>query len=130
MNTMLKLLLFSAPVFFVAFFVYIHVHKKFQADFAVENVRFEQQWQNWEKQFGVKRTDEEFLKKQEQEAKELWGFGQRSAEKLQEMETDFDKVLKEMDEAEAKAKAKAKAEAKVQKTSSLEEKKTEKRPQE
>ena len=47
MNTLMKIIVFSAPLFAVTLLIWFGVHKKFQADFAVENVRFEREWKEF-----------------------------------------------------------------------------------
>lgn len=98
MNTLLKIVVFSAPLFALTLFVFLQVHKKFEADYAVESVRFEREWRNWERDFGMNATEDEFLKLQEEEARRLWRAGKEGEKNLGELEKNFQEVLREMDE--------------------------------
>ena len=95
-----KILVFTAPVMAAVIFIYLLVHQKFEADYAVENVRFEREWRAWEEDFGIKPPQDEFLPEQEKEARSAFGAGRKASEELRQARKNLKEALSEMSREE------------------------------
>ena len=91
-----RILVFTAPVMAAVIFIYLLVHQKFEADYTVENVRFEREWRAWEEDFGIKPPRDEFLPEQEREARISFSAGRKASEELRQARRDLKEVLSEM----------------------------------
>ncbi|MDQ7032245.1 MAG: hypothetical protein Q9M37_05960 [Desulfonauticus sp.] len=70
MNNLLRLIAFTAPLFFIAVIIFWTENQKMSRDFETENVRFEKQFQSaWEN--GTLEKDN-WLTKQEKEVDKMW----------------------------------------------------------
>ena len=93
-----KIVVFTAPVMAAVIFIYLLVHQRFEADYAVENVRFEREWRAWERDFGIGSPEDEFLPEQEREARIAFSAGREAGEELGRVREDLREALSGMGE--------------------------------
>ena len=95
LGTLIKVLLASAPVFIISLFLYLQLHQNFQAHYAVENIRFEKEFnQAWKSMTGDDLLkDDKFFEEQEKEAEKLWKSAQA---KENDTETVYSQIRNEL----------------------------------
>jgi len=98
-NTLFKIVIFTAPLFAVVLFFYLQLHTKFQADFSLENYRFEKQFQSvWKN--GTLPEKDKWLKMQEKEVESYWKQGEKASNKTTIVKEEFEKELENLDKGE------------------------------
>ena len=100
MNTLYKIIIFTSPVFAIILYFFLQMHARFQAEYSLENWRFEKQFhQVWNSNdTGIK--EDKFLKIQEKEVEELWKEGQHAHNKTSVAKKKFEKALEDFDKGE------------------------------
>ena len=94
MNTIMKVVVFSFPLFALVLFIYLAVHREFRADFTAENVRFEQEWKEFH---NLDPEKDPFFREQMEEALAARRKARQADEKLSVTEEELDRALRELD---------------------------------
>ena len=101
MNTIFKIVIFTAPIFAVVLFFFLQFHTKFQADYALENYRFEKQFQSvWKN--GTLPEKDKWLEMQEKEVEAYWKQGEKASNRTMAAKEEFEKELDALDRGELK----------------------------
>ncbi len=100
MNTLMKIIVFSAPLFALTLLIYLAVHKQFRADFVTENVRFESEWKTFQ---NLDPKKDPFFAEQQKEASALLGKAKQADENLEVTEKELKAAIEDMEKENKKS---------------------------
>lgn len=100
MNTLIKGIIASAPIFALVFYYVVLQHQKMDAEMKMESLKFEREWNEFNQDFVFTTNKEKYRKralKAEKELEKAEAMAKKKEEKISNLEKEFEKALNEKD---------------------------------